>query len=81
MSKKTGINYKKSTTVTLKAEGFLDVEDGTLEFEGNVVNVTSLLNEFATGDYLDVTIKMKDDEQLELSGMDSDEDIDMDVEV
>lgn len=74
MGKKTGINYKKSTTVTLKVEGFLDVEDGTLEFEGNVVNVASLLNEFATGDYLDVTIKMKDDELLELSdeGMDED---------
>lgn len=75
MAKKKGVNYKKSTTVTLNVEGFLDVEDGTLEFEGNVVNVTSLLNEFATGDYLNVTIKTKEDELLELSDADMDEDI------
>lgn len=75
MAKKKGVNYKKSTTVTLNVEGFLDVEDGTLEFEGNVVNVASLLNEFATGDYLNVTIKTKEDELLELSDADMDEDI------
>jgi hypothetical protein len=63
---KKALTYKKTTTTTLKAEGFLDVEAGTIEIDGNVTPVTDLLGQFTDDDHIEIVIRTKLDEELEL---------------
>lgn len=63
---KKALTYKKTTTTTLKAEGFLDIEKGTIELDGVVKPITDLLKQFAEDEYIEITMKTKDDEELEL---------------
>lgn len=55
------LSYKKSTTVTVKAAGYVDIEKG----EGNVF-FKDLLKDF-DGKYGEFQMKEKTDEDLELN--------------
>lgn len=63
---KKALTYKKTTTTTLKVEGFIDPEAGTIELDGVVKPITDLLKQFAEDEYIEITMKTKDDEELEL---------------
>lgn len=59
------LSYKKSTTVTVKAAGYVDIEKGVIETEGNVF-FKDLLKDF-DGKYGEFQMKEKTDEDLELN--------------
>lgn len=61
------LSYKKSTTTTLKAVGFVDAELGVMEIEGTGVpqKLSDLLKDF-DGELVEINIKQKTDEELEL---------------
>lgn len=61
------LSYKKSTTTTLKAVGFVDAELGVMEIEGAGVSkkLSDLLKDF-DGELVEINIKQKTDEELEL---------------
>lgn len=66
------LTYKKSTSTTLKAVGFIDAENSTIEIEGSVVDIKTLLNDF-DGEFAELQIKLKTDEDLDLSSTDENE--------
>lgn len=57
------LSYKKSTTVTVKAAGYVDIEKGVIETEEGNVSFKDLLKDF-DGEF---QMKEKTDEDLELN--------------
>lgn len=55
--------YKKSTTITLKAVGTLDLEHGTIDIEGEERLIKDLLKDFDNLD-VEINMKIKDEEEL-----------------
>ena len=60
------LSYKKSTTVTVKAAGYVDIEKGVIETEEGNVSFKDLLKDF-DGKYGEFQMKEKTDEDLELN--------------
>lgn len=62
------LSYKKSTTVTVKAAGYVDIEieKGVIETEEGNVSFKDLLKDF-DGKYGELQMKEKTDEDLELN--------------
>lgn len=59
------LSYKKSTTVTVKAAGYVDIEKGVIETEEGNVSFKDLLKDFdGNGEF---QMKEKTDEDLELN--------------
>lgn len=56
--------YKKATTTTLKACGFIDTDKGVLDIDGVEKKITSLLSDF-NGAAVELVVKVKDEEELE----------------
>ena len=38
--------YKKTQTINLKAEGFIDIKNMTIEVDGEIKNISTLLSDF-----------------------------------
>ena len=53
------LSYKKSTTVTVKAAGYVDIEKGVIETEEGNVSFKDLLKDF-DGKYGEFQMKEKD---------------------
>lgn len=60
------LSYKKSTTVTVNAAGYVDIEKGVIETEEGNVSFKDLLKDF-DGKYGEFQMKEKTDEDLELN--------------
>lgn len=56
--------YKKTQTIDLKAEGFIDVKNMTIEVDGEQKNITTLLSDF-DGCFVSLNVKTKDEVELE----------------
>ena len=65
MNMAKALSYKKSTTVTVKAAGYVDIEKGVIETEEGNVPFKDLLKDF-DGKYGEFQMKEKTDEDLEL---------------
>lgn len=57
-------SYKQSTTTTIKASGFLDSDNSSIEIDGNAIPLSQLLSKF-NGEYVEFQIKKKEDADLE----------------
>lgn len=66
MAKAKNPSYKKSTTTTLKAVGFLDSKSSSIEIDGNFIALSTLLSDF-DGELVEFQMKVKEDEELDLT--------------
>lgn len=57
-------SYKKQQAVTLKASGLLNIDDFTIEIDGEDKDVKTLLRDF-DGSEVILTVQTKVDEELE----------------
>jgi hypothetical protein len=55
--------YTRSTTTTLKVAGLVNVQDGTIEVDGEVKKIIELLKDFDSEE-IELTAKIKTDEDL-----------------
>lgn len=62
MNMAKALSYKKSTTVTVKAAGYVDIEKGVIETEEGNVSFKDF-----DGKYGEFQMKEKTDEDLELN--------------
>ena len=65
--------YKKTQTINLKAEGFIDSENMTIEVDGEVKNISTLLSDF-DGCYVCLNAKTKEETELDEPTEDEDSD-------
>lgn len=59
------LSYKKSTQVTLKACGKLNLENGTINIDGSDIQLTSLFSDFDNTN-IEMCMKIKDEEELDV---------------
>lgn len=59
------IKYNRTTTTTLKVSGFLNVVDGTIEIDGEIRKLLSMMSDF-DGATVDISVKVKMDDELEV---------------
>lgn len=64
--------YKKAVTTTLKVCGVIDVENGTIDVDGEAKKILSLLSDF-NGGSIELVAKVKDEEDLDEPVIDSEE--------
>lgn len=64
--------YKKATTTTLKVIGAIHAERGVIETDDDEKDIADLIKEFDE-QYVEIQIKVKDEEELELSEPDETE--------
>lgn len=58
--------YKKSTSTTLKAVGFLNEDKSALNVDGEEIRLQEMAADFPNDTLVEVQIKFKDDEDLSL---------------
>lgn len=66
------LSYKKTTTTTVKAVGYIDIEKGIIETEEGNVSFKDLLKDF-DGKYGEFQMREKTDEDLEFDVTSEDE--------
>ena len=57
--------YKQTTQTLLKAIGFFDKENMTIEIDGEAIPLAELLNDFADND-IELSVKISNVEELDL---------------
>lgn len=65
--------YKKTQTINLKADGFIDIENMTIEVDGEIKNISTLLSDF-DGSFVSLNIKTKEETELDEPTEDEDSD-------
>lgn len=65
--------YKKTQTINLKAEGFIDIENMTIEVDGEIKNISTLLSDFDAS-FVSLNIKTKEETELDEPTEDEDSD-------
>lgn len=65
--------YKKTQTINLKADGFIDIKNMTIEVDGEVKNISTLLSDF-DGSFVSLNIKTKEETELDEPTEDEDSD-------
>lgn len=60
----SAFSYKRTTTTAMKAVGSLDVENMTIEIDGDVKKLSTLLSEF-NGCEIELDVKVKDTEEFD----------------
>lgn len=66
------LSYKKTTTTTVKAAGYIDIEKGIIETDEGNVSFKDLLKDF-DGKYGEFQMREKTDEDLEFDVTSEDE--------
>ena len=64
------LTYKKSTTITLKAVGDFDYENGTIYTEGEDYRLLDLMKDF-NGAHIEVSVKIANNEDLDVPETDT----------
>lgn len=64
MAKNPSYKQSTTTTTTIKASGFLDSVNSSIEIDGNAIPLSQLLCKF-DGEYVEFQIKKKEDADLE----------------
>lgn len=65
--------YKKTQTINLKAEGFIDIKNMTIEVDGEIKNISTLLSDFDAS-FVSLNIKTKEETELDEPTEDEDSD-------
>lgn len=56
--------YKKTTTTAMKVAGIFDTDNMTIDVDGEVKKLSTLLSDF-NGAGIEINIKVKDEEELD----------------
>ena len=56
--------YKKTTTTAMKVAGIIDTDNMTVDVDGEVKKLSTLLSDF-NGAGIEINIKVKDEEDLD----------------
>lgn len=56
--------YKKTTTTAMKVAGIIDTDNMTVDVDGEVKKLSTLLSDF-NGAGIEINIKVKDEEELD----------------
>ena len=65
--------YKKTQTINLKADGFIDIKNMTIEVNGEIKNISTLLSDF-DGSFVSLSVTTKDETKLDEPTEDEDSD-------
>lgn len=57
-------SYKKTTNVTLKLAGMLDLDSQTIEVDGDAKDIMKMLSDF-NGCPVEINVKLKETEELD----------------
>ena len=60
----SNMKYQKTEQITLSLKGFIDPVDMTIDIDGQVKKLSTLLSEFAGG-FVEMSVKMKDQTDLQ----------------
>ena len=58
------LKYKKTETISLNVKGFIDPVDMTIDINGDVKKLSTLLSDFA-GTFVEIAVKTKNEEELQ----------------
>lgn len=58
------LKYKKTETISLNVKGFIDPVDMTIDINGDVKKISTLLSDFA-GTFVEIAVKTKNEEELQ----------------
>lgn len=58
------LKYKKTETISLNLKGFIDPVDMTIDINGDVKKLSTLLSDFA-GTFVEIAVKTKNEEELQ----------------
>lgn len=65
--------YKRTNSIDLKADGFIDTKNMTIEVDGELKNIATLLSDF-DGSFVSLSVKSKDEVELDEPTEDEDSD-------
>ena len=60
----SNFSYKKTITTAMKVAGIIDTDNMTVDVDGEVKKLSTLLSDF-NGAGIEINIKVKDDEEIE----------------
>lgn len=60
----SNFSYKKTTTTAMKVAGIIDTDNMTIDVDGEVKKLSTLLSDF-NGGAIEINIKVKDEEDLD----------------
>ena len=67
------MKYKKTESITLSVKGFIDKENMTIDVDGDIKKLSTLLSDF-DGSYVEVSVKTKNEQELDEPTEDEDSD-------
>lgn len=67
------MKYKKTESITLSVKGFIDKENMTIDIDGDIKKLSTLLSDF-DGSFVEVSVKSKN--EMDLSEPTDDDDSD-----
>lgn len=67
------MKYKKTEAITLSVKGFIDQENMTIDVDGDIKKLSTLLSDF-DGSYIEMTVKTKNETELDEPTEDKDSD-------
>lgn len=60
----SNFTYKRTTTTSMKVAGIIDTDNMTVDVDGEVKKLSTLLSDF-NGGAIEINIKVKDEEDLD----------------
>ena len=67
------MKYKKTEAITLSVKGFIDHENMTIDVDGDIKKLSTLLSDF-DGSYIEMSVKTKNETELDEPTEDEDSD-------
>lgn len=58
------LKYKKTETISLNIKGFIDPVEMTIDINGDVKKLSTLLSDFV-GTFVEISVKTKNEEELQ----------------
>ena len=60
----SNFTYKRTTTTSMKVAGIIDTDNMTVDVDGDVKKVATLLSDF-NGAGIEINVKVKDEEEID----------------
>ena len=60
----SNFTYKRTTTTSMKVAGIIDTDNMTVDIDGEVKKLSTLLSDF-NGAGIEINVKVKDDEEID----------------
>lgn len=67
------MKYKKTESITLSVKGFIDKENMTIDVDGDIKKLSTLLSDFDAS-YVELVVKCKEETELDEPTEDEDSD-------